>query len=170
MSNLDQENCCTECGHHAEAHQCVSRDGKDTDACCVCHCDRMKWPILTTMIEPTPTNDDRPFWEIVYCLKFKLAASYLDAYSATGTQANLLRTAYETRDLKQWAQERIEMLLEECETTRAGRLLSIAARSAVADSKDDLLQAGWCGTVLTPSAGIMKTNQRKNLDSGDRMW
>jgi len=103
------------------------------------------------------TNDDRPLWEIVYCLKFKLAASYLNAYSATGTQANLLRTAYETRDLKQWAQERIEMLLAECETTRAGRLLSTHAQGAVRDSSDALGQAGLSG--IAPSAGIMKIDE-----------
>lgn len=100
-------------------------------------------------------SNDRALWEVEYCLKFNFAASYLVAYNATGTEANLLRTAYETRDLKRWARDRIEMLLTECEQVRAGRSLSTYARSAVASSRDDLLQAELNGIV--PSVGILKT-------------
>lgn len=101
---------------------------------------------------------DRPLWEVVYCLKFNLATSYLDAYNATGNAANLLRVAYETRDLKQWALEHIKMLLAECETTRAGRLLSTHARDVVRDSSAALGQVGLKGKTLTTATECDKMN------------
>ena len=105
--------------------------------------------------EPAPTNGDRPLWEVLFCLKFNDAAGvFLRAYNATGDEANLLRQAYETRDLKQWAKDRIEMLLAECETERAGRLLSTSARDAVQDSAAALLQAELFGNAQ--SAGILR--------------
>lgn len=101
-------------------------------------------------------SDDQPIWEVVYCLKFNLAATYLDAYNAEGTKENLLRAAYETRNLKRWARDRIEMLLAECEQVRAGRSLSTDARSAVADSRDDLLLQTELNGIV-PNVGILRT-------------
>jgi len=59
--------------------------------------------------------DGRKPWEVEWCLRLKVAASYLDMAEATGHRRDFLMTAYNTGDLREWCNKRIASILKKCE-------------------------------------------------------
>ena len=63
-------------------------------------------------------------WETIYRLKLKYAQTFIPIALATGNKSALLQTAYGTQDLREWALERVNLLIKEAIAVRAGRDIS----------------------------------------------